>query len=61
MGIDGWILRHEIKLYLFDVLLMLSVVLLVYIKHPGSLFLYRGTSSESSQLVLVANKAGGPV
>jgi len=29
MGNDGWILRHEIMLYVFDALLMLSVALLV--------------------------------
>lgn len=61
MGNDGWILQHEIMLYMFDALLMLSVTLLIYIKHSGSLFLYRDTSSESSQLVSVTSRAGGPV
>lgn len=59
MGNDGWILQHEIMLYMFDALLMLSVALLVYIKHPGSLFSYRDTSSEPLQFPSVESKAGG--
>jgi RTA1 like protein len=61
MGNDGWIVRHEIMLYVFDALLMLSVVLLIYIKHPGSLVFNRETSTESLQLVSVANRPGGAV
>ena len=34
-GNAGYILRHEIFLYLFDAVLMLGVMVLLNIKHPG--------------------------
>jgi hypothetical protein len=39
MGNDGWILQHEVILYIFDALLMIIVVAIFLWWHPGTLFL----------------------
>ena len=49
MGNTGWILSHEYMLYIFDAILMISVVAIFLCRHPGKLFLdcrkERGRSS----------------
>lgn len=42
MGNSGWILSHEYMLYIFDTILMLSVVGIFLWRHPGKLFLDYG-------------------
>lgn len=37
VGNDGWILQHEVMLYIFDTLLMIAVVGIVAGYHPGRL------------------------
>ncbi|RDL38645.1 Uncharacterized protein BP5553_02985 [Venustampulla echinocandica] len=39
MGNNGFILRHEVMLYIFDSILMIAVVALFIWRHPGTLFL----------------------
>ncbi|KAK4979694.1 hypothetical protein LTR66_006412 [Elasticomyces elasticus] len=36
-GNDGWIIAHEVMLYLFDALLMLGLVVVLFIVHPDQL------------------------
>jgi hypothetical protein len=53
MGNDGWILRHEFMLYIFDALLMLSVVVLFLLSHPGTLFADREDKGAESGIGFV--------
>lgn len=48
MGNSGWILSHEYMLYIFDTILMLSVVGIFLWRHPGKLFLNHGKGSHRS-------------
>lgn len=56
MGNSGWILSHEYMLYIFDTILMLSVVGIFLWQHPGKLFLdygkgvHRSSGTESDLL-----------
>ena len=47
MGNTGWILRHEFMLYVFDAALMLCVVGLFLVMHPGKLFLEEEKRTDS--------------
>lgn len=46
MGNNGYLLRHEAFLYVFDALLMLAVMILFNAVHPSSLIPKRGKSME---------------
>jgi hypothetical protein len=48
MGNSGWILSHEYMLYIFDTILMLSVIAIFLWRHPGKLFVDHGKSLERS-------------
>jgi hypothetical protein len=48
MGNDGWVLRHEFMLYIFDTILMFAVVAIFILKHPGTLFIDAPTNTNPS-------------
>lgn len=48
MGNSGWILSHEYMLYIFDTILMLSVVVIFLWQQPGKLFLDWNKRSDQS-------------
>jgi hypothetical protein len=48
VGNSGWILSHEYMLYIFDAILMLSVVVVFLWRHPGKLFLDCGKRLDRS-------------
>ncbi|KJR86903.1 RTA1 like protein [Sporothrix schenckii 1099-18] len=47
MGNDGYILRHEVFLYVFDGLLMLAVMIVFLLAHPNQMTRLTGTSSRT--------------
>ncbi|KAI9730418.1 MAG: hypothetical protein M1834_005928 [Cirrosporium novae-zelandiae] len=56
MGNSGWILEHEFMLYVFDTTLMLVVVVVFLVQHPGKLFLdAKRTASEINLSTMGAN------
>lgn len=60
-GNDGYLLGHEVFLYSFDAVLMLFVMVLFNVTHPGSigvLLRQRNDSGNSSELNSVTNIAG---
>jgi hypothetical protein len=42
MGNNGYLLRHEVFLYVFDGVLMLAAMILLNVVHPSSLIPSRG-------------------
>ncbi len=48
MGNSGWLLSHEYTLYIFDTILMLSVVVIFLWQHPGILLLNGGKKLDQS-------------
>jgi hypothetical protein len=46
MGNDGYLLRHEAFLYVFDGVLMLAAMILYNVVHPSSLVPNKRTSVE---------------
>ncbi|KIH95296.1 RTA1 like protein [Sporothrix brasiliensis 5110] len=47
MGNDGYILRHEVFLYVFDGLLMLAVMIVFLLAHPSYMTRQTGTGSRT--------------
>ena len=62
-GNDGYLLGHEVFLYIFDAVLMLGVMILLNAVHPGEISdLLRGGNvcRDKSELSSVANIGEGP-
>ena len=51
MGNDGFLLRNEVFLYVFDAVLMLGVMVLVNLVHPGEIAaMIRGMGGQGTLL-----------
>lgn len=57
MGSDGYLLRHEWTLYVFDAVLMFAVTVLFYWRHPGDLTGVKRNDEERLQLDSLSSKA----
>jgi hypothetical protein len=57
MGNDGFLMRHELFLYIFDSILMLGVIILFNLVHPGRIIGHSG--GEDVVVELQSRGSGG--